>query len=291
MSTDRVPKGTADVEVAMCAFCGCWADTYAHLHECDVLRDVRRGVPGMHLLPRADRTLSTLMLEEHVDGAQFARLLAFDCVVWAIRSQRMRHPAMPRCSDLAALIWSSIECPWLVSMFGDTTKKERRRDRVREPQPVGNAAVYQSDGASRAEPAARRASYGAAYWPPGQQASGAPAAGTYRMYIGDASNNVAEYHGLRVAMQRAVRRPDAEVVFQVDSDIVARQMQRVNASVCQSADLLQLHHDCVRLGHALDDRGVRWEVRHIYREYNQTADGLANLAIDDPHGNGPARQW
>ena len=42
MSTDRVSKGTADVEVAMCAFCGCWADTYAHLHECDVLRDARR---------------------------------------------------------------------------------------------------------------------------------------------------------------------------------------------------------------------------------------------------------
>ena len=120
---------------------------------------------------------------------------------------------------------------------------------------------------------------------------GAPAAGTYRMYIGDASNNVAECHGLRVAMQRAVRRPDAEVVFQVDSDIVARQMQRVNASVCKSADLLQLHHECVRLGAALDESGVRWEVRHVYREYNQTADGLANLAIDDPEGNGPARQW
>ena len=245
----------------------------------------------MHLAPTADRTLSTLMLEHQVDGAQFSLMLAFDCVIWTVRSQRLRHPAMPRCSDLAHLLWSLIECPWLVSMFGDTTRKERRRDRVREPKPIGSAALYQSDGASRAEAAARRASYGAAYWPPGRHAAGEPAAGTFRMYIGDASNNVAEYHGLRAAMQRAVRRPDREVVFQVDSDLVAKQMARVNAYVCRADGLMPLHHDCNQLGKALEERGVSWEVRHVYREYNQIADELANLAIDDPLGNGAARDW
>ena len=43
------------------------------------------------------------------------------------------------------------------------------------------------------------------------------------MYIGDAGNNVAEYHGLRIAMQRAVRRPDRGVVFKVDSDLLFEQ--------------------------------------------------------------------
>ena len=54
---------------------------------------------------------------------------------------------------------------------------------------------------------------------------------------------------------------------------------------------MALHHDCNRLGNALEERGVSWEVRHVYREYNQIADELANLAIDDPLGNGAARDW
>ena len=33
------------------------------------------------------------------------------------------------------------------------------------------------------------------------------------------------------------------------------------------------------------------EVRHIYREYNQTADALANAALDDENGNGPSEHW
>ena len=52
--------------------------SYAHLHECEVIRDARRGVPGMHLVPRAGQMLSTLMPGQHMDGAQFALLLAFD---------------------------------------------------------------------------------------------------------------------------------------------------------------------------------------------------------------------
>ena len=75
----------------------------------------------MHVAPVAGRTLSTLMLEEKADGPQFTLLLAFDCVVWAIRSQRRRLPTMPRCADLARSIWTSIEFPLLVSMFGETT--------------------------------------------------------------------------------------------------------------------------------------------------------------------------
>ena len=81
------------------------------------------------------------------------------------------------------------------------------------------------------------------------------------------------------------------MVSQVDSDLVAKQMARVNAYVCRADGLMPLHHDCNQLGKALEERGVSWEVRHVYREYNQIADELANLAIDDPLGNGAARDW
>ena len=36
---------------------------------------------------------------------------------------------------------------------------------------------------------------------------------------------------------------------------------------------------------------MEWEVRHIYREFNQTADALANAALDDENGNGPSKHW
>ena len=242
----------------------------------------------MHVAPRADRALQILMFELPVDGAMFALVLAFDCVLWITRGHRMRNPTVPRCADLAHVLWSAIDCPWLVCMDIESTRKERRKERVRAPATIGDAALYQSDGASRCESAARRASYGAAYWRPGQVGA---AAATFRQYIGDETNNVAEYHGLKVAMERAVRRPERSVVFQVDSDLVARQMARVDASVCGCRDLLPLHRACVALGERLDEMGTSWEVRHVYREFNQTADMLANLAIDDPGGNGGSRDW
>ena len=43
--------------------------------------------------------------------------------------------------------------------------------------------------------------------------------------------------------------------------------------------------------HASEDKGVKWEVRHIYREFNQTADALANAPLDDENGNGPSKHW
>ena len=55
---------------------------------------------------------------------------------------------------------------------------------------------------------------------------------------------------------------------------------------------LQEHYKtCRALGKELTNKGVKWEVRHIYREYNQTADALANAALDDENGNGPSEHW
>ena len=41
----------------------------------------------------------------------------------------------------------------------------------------------------------------------------------------------------------------------------------------------------------LNESGVKFEIRHIYREYNQTADALANTALDDENGNGSSEHW
>ena len=68
-------------------------------------------------------------------------------------------------------------------------------------------------------------------------------------------------------------------------------MAKCDGYTCGSKDLRPYYKDCRKLGQKLTAKNIAWEVRHIYREYNQTADGLANLAIDDPAGNGPSQRW
>ena len=72
------------------------------------------------------------------------------------------------------------------------------------------------------------------------------------------------------------------VLFEVDSLLVARQVQvfGVGKFACRSANLIPRLLHCIRVGQQLDARGIPWRIRHIYREYNQTADALANEAID-----------
>ena len=69
---------------------------------------------------------------------------------------------------------------------------------------------------------------GAAYWPPGSLGKGPPAEKA-REYLGiGVSNNVAEYRGLQESMRRAARRPqDTEVVSEVDSMLLAKQMEHI----------------------------------------------------------------
>ena len=104
---------------------------------------------------------------------------------------------------------------------------------------------------------------GAAYWPPGSLGKGPPAQKA-REYLGiGVSNNVAEYRGLHEGMRRASRRPqDKEVVFEVDSMLLAKQMRHVWA--CRHDSISPIYEECCELGDKLTEMGVRWTIRHIY---------------------------
>ena len=93
-------------------------------------------------------------------------------------------------------------------------------------------------------------------------------------YLGQQTNNSAEYHALIRALQRAARcRPDAITVYS-DSQLLVRQITgqyRVKspslARLFEQVQLLLLRLPC-------------WNIRHIPREENSRADELANLAMD-----------
>jgi tryptophan 2,3-dioxygenase/ribonuclease HI len=100
--------------------------------------------------------------------------------------------------------------------------------------------------------------------------------------IGTATNNVAEYRGLLLGLDRARELGATEVEVVNDSELVAKQ---VNGEYkVKHADMKPLH------AQALDTLGSfdRWSIRSVPRAQNAGADALVNQALDaDPDGAGP----
>ena len=250
----------------------------------DAYARVQRGAG----LPPVPGGMQTLMLQEEMDGGTRAGVIAFYVAAWATRRTCRTLDRRVTPEQLADVIMTCLECPWLIHCCSTTTQKERRAGRIRPPPEVNEfCAVYRSDGASRRNGMedGSQAGLGAAYWPPGSLGKGPPAEKA-REYLGTGvSNNVAEYRGLQEGMSRASRRPqDKEVVFEVDSMLLAKQMRHVWA--CRHDSISPIYEECCELGDKLTEMGVRWSIRHIYREYNQAADSLSNEAIDEPE-----RRW
>jgi tryptophan 2,3-dioxygenase/ribonuclease HI len=95
--------------------------------------------------------------------------------------------------------------------------------------------------------------------------------------LGETTNNVAEYRGLLLGLERARALGAAEVDVVGDSELVARQIE--GAYKVKQPDLVELHRA------ALEALGgfERWTVRSVPRAQNAAADALVNRALDgDP---------
>jgi ribonuclease HI len=124
------------------------------------------------------------------------------------------------------------------------------------------------DGASRGNPG--QAGFGVYVSRP----DGTEVAGLYG-YLGQATNNVAEYqallHALRYALAHGVRR----VRVYSDSELVVRQMDGTYR--VKHKDMVPLHREA----RALLGRFEEAQLAHVPREQNRDADRLANRALDE----------
>lgn len=93
-------------------------------------------------------------------------------------------------------------------------------------------------------------------------------------YIGEATNNVAEYRALLLGLELAKRLGAAEVEVVNDSELVARQIG--GQYKVKQAHLKPLHQEAMA---ALRDFGG-WSVRSVPRADNARADALVNEALD-----------
>ena len=87
-------------------------------------------------------------------------------------------------------------------------------------------------------------------------------------------NNVAEYRGLLLGLERARALGATEVEVVNDSELVARQ---VNGQYkVKHPDMKPLHAQAIAALEGFD----RWQVRSVPRAQNAAADALVNAALD-----------
>jgi len=127
--------------------------------------------------------------------------------------------------------------------------------------------VVHVDGGSRGNPGPAAAA-AVVYGPDGEVLDESAAT------IGRATNNVAEYRGLLLGIERAKALGATEVELVNDSELVAHQVN--GRYKVKHPDMKPLHAQALA---ALRDF-ERWSLRPVRREKNAEADALVNQALD-----------
>lgn len=128
------------------------------------------------------------------------------------------------------------------------------------------------DGAARGNPGPA----GAGVW---IEPSGQDGAEEHFEALGRATNNVAEYRALLMALARAAEIGAEEVEIFSDSELLVRQ---INGHYRVKAEHLKpLVSEAVRRAKGFR----RFSITHVRREQNRNADRLANLGADASEGD------
>lgn len=122
---------------------------------------------------------------------------------------------------------------------------------------------------------------GAARGNPGEAGCGAVifdenggALGELHRYLGRTTNNVAEYEGLLLGLERVLHLGGKRLRIESDSQLLVRQLNGLYR--VKNEKLKTLHQRASGLLRRLE----AWRIIHIPRENNRLADRLANRAID-----------
>ncbi len=97
-------------------------------------------------------------------------------------------------------------------------------------------------------------------------------------YLGETTNNVAEYSALIEALKLAQGMSATEVDISMDSELIVKQM--LGEYKIKQPHLQQLASQVKVLLRGFD----AYQFKHILREYNKEADRMVNKAIDEALG-------
>ncbi len=94
-------------------------------------------------------------------------------------------------------------------------------------------------------------------------------------YLGETTNNVAEYRALLAGLRKLVLLEAQEVEVLADSELMVRQIQ--GRYRVKHPNLKPLYQEALSLLKKIP----KYSIKHIRREENKEADRLANQAIDE----------
>lgn len=94
------------------------------------------------------------------------------------------------------------------------------------------------------------------------------------MYLGITTNNQAEYHGVRLGLEKALEIGAKTVDFRIDSLLVVNQLNGIYK--IKNRDLWPINERIVELTTKFD----RVTFSHVRREFNQLADGMVNKILN-----------
>ena len=100
---------------------------------------------------------------------------------------------------------------------------------------------------------------------------------TISQFLGSATNNVAEYTGLILALEKAAEMGIKQVDIYMDSELVVKQMK--GQYRVKNEKLLPLFVKA----RTLTTKFSSFNINHVRREQNKIADRLANEAMDNAH--------
>ena len=145
-----------------------------------------------------------------------------------------------------------------------------------EAEPERKAiASYQAnvDGGSRGNPGP--AAYGVVV----RDARGEVVA-RLKKYIGNSTNNVAEYFGLIAALDYAQNHGIRALRIESDSELMVKQLR--GQYKVKSEELKPLFERAKKMSQTFES----FRISHVYREQNKEADALVNQALDETSGAG-----
>lgn len=137
-----------------------------------------------------------------------------------------------------------------------------------EERTTNGAVTIFSDGGSRGNPGPSAAGYVIVDSEQHPIAEGGE-------FLGITTNNQAEYHGVRLGLEKAKELGVRKINFKVDSMLIVNQMN--GQYRIKNRELWPIHERVRELVASFD----RVSFSHVPREFNQLADGMVNKTLDE----------